>query len=210
MHPKFEPDEPATTLAPESLTGRGTQGEGSNCSCVFSLYQGSRVLATKPPLTSTLAILISYERKTSSGSHAINVNRTMNSKVTRLFHPNGALRAEIPLQNGRPHGLRKDWHLNGTLAAEIPFENGLQHGVTKAWATDGRLLGEYVMEHGVGTFKSWYDNGVLSQEIEMRAGEPNGRQRSWDENGEFVGEAYWIKGKKLSRKKYIEASKSGL
>jgi antitoxin component YwqK of YwqJK toxin-antitoxin module len=37
---------------------------------------------------------------------------------------------------------------------------------------------------------------------------PTGRQKCWDENGDFVVEAYWIKGKKVSRKRYLEACKT--
>jgi antitoxin component YwqK of YwqJK toxin-antitoxin module len=135
-------------------------------------------------------------------------NQLMNTKVQRLFHPNGVLRAEIPLQNSRPHGLRRDRHPNGIIAAEIPFENGLQHGVARAWASDGRLLGEYSMDQGVGVYKAWYENGTLSQELDAYKGLPHGRQKCWDENGDFVAEAYYVMGKKVSKRKYLEACRT--
>ncbi|EEF60256.1 hypothetical protein Cflav_PD2952 [Pedosphaera parvula Ellin514] len=64
------------------------------------------------------------------------------------------------------------------------------------------------MEHGVGVHRDWYDNGILSQELDAYKGLPNGRQKCWDENGEFPLETYYIMGKKVSRKKYLEACKT--
>jgi len=64
------------------------------------------------------------------------------------------------------------------------------------------------MVQGTGVVKLWYDNGVVSSEISMVRGLPTGRQRAWDETGAKVAEVYWIKGKRVSRKKYSEARKT--
>lgn len=130
----------------------------------------------------------------------------MSGQTRQFFHPNGRLQSEIPLVNGRPHGITMDYHPNGQLAAEIPVENGLQHGTARLWATDGRLLGEYEMKHGTGVAKIWYDNGVVQSEVPMVKGLVTGRQRSWDEKAEPGATLYWIRNKKVSRKKYLEAA----
>ena len=126
--------------------------------------------------------------------------------VKRDYYPSGILRSETPMAFGRVHGLTKGWHSNGVLASEVPFENGMQHGVAKFWAADGRFLGDYLMDHGTGVVKLWYDNGVLRSEVPFLSGLLTGCQKSWDELGEPGATVYWIRGKKVSRKKYIQAS----
>lgn len=112
------------------------------------------------------------------------------------------------MQNGRVHGINCSWHPNGVLASEVPFDSGIQHGTAKFWDQEGHFLGEYSMDHGTGVFKRWYPNGVLAHETTTVKGLPTGLQKCWDESGDFVVEAYWIRGKKVSRKKYFEASKT--
>jgi antitoxin component YwqK of YwqJK toxin-antitoxin module len=63
------------------------------------------------------------------------------------------------------------------------------------------------MNHGTGVFKGWYDNGILAHETTIVGGLPTGRQKCWDEKGDLVAEAYWIDGKRVSRKKYFERCK---
>ncbi len=110
--------------------------------------------------------------------------------------------------NGRPHGVRRDYHPNGQLAAEITYEHGVQHGLAKMWASDGRFLGAYALDRGTGIAKNWHDNGVQSSEVPLLKGVPTGRQKTWYEDGEPVADAYWIRGKQISRKKYLEACQS--
>lgn len=112
------------------------------------------------------------------------------------------------MQNGRAHGMSRSWHPNDVLASEVPFEIGLQHGIARFWGADGRLFGEYSMDRGTGVFKRWYDNGVLAHETTTLKGLPTGLQKCWDENADFIVEAFWIRGKKVSHKKYLEACKT--
>jgi len=132
----------------------------------------------------------------------------MSSQVQRVLYPNGQLKAEAPMVNGRIHGLKRDYHPNGQVALEIPFYHGLPNGMAKVCAADGRLLGEYTMEHGTGVMKLWHGNGVLASEVSMVEGFITGRQRTWYEDGLPVPDMYWIRGKKVSRKKYLEACKT--
>jgi antitoxin component YwqK of YwqJK toxin-antitoxin module len=44
--------------------------------------------------------------------------------VSRFFHPNGMLRAEVPKIDGRLHGIARDWHDNGQLFQEAEYIEG--------------------------------------------------------------------------------------
>lgn len=61
------------------------------------------------------------------------------------------------------------------------------------------------MRNGTGVFQRWYENGVLSGEISFVNGEMTGRQRCWFEDGELVTSVFWIRGRRVSKKKYKEA-----
>ena len=134
----------------------------------------------------------------------------MSSEIEQRFHPNGQLESETPTVNGRIHGLQRIWHPNGQLECEATYENGIKNGVVKKWAPDGRFLGEYVMDHGSGIVKMWHANGVQTGEIPLLKGLPNGCQKTWYEDGKAVPDNYFIRGKKVSRKKYFEVCKTDL
>lgn len=110
--------------------------------------------------------------------------------------------------NGRLHGITRQFHPNGQLEAELPYDNGLPHGIAKFWATDGRFLGEFQMEHGTGVVRMWYEDGSLQAEVPFLRGLLTGRQKSWDEVGEPFATLFWIRGQKATRKKYLEACKT--
>lgn len=135
------------------------------------------------------------------------VNSTMppNIKVEKSYYPNGNLRGECSVHNGKPVGTTRLWHENGMLAWECPFESGLQHGVVRQWNRNGELLGEYRMDRGTGLEKQWYENGQLERECFSIAGKLCGRLRAWEEDGLLESEEYYVRGKRVSKKKYGEA-----
>jgi hypothetical protein len=90
----------------------------------------------------------------------------------KTFHPNGTLRSEQLMVNGRSHGLGRSWHPNGQLQSETPFCDGIMHGVCKFWAADGQPLGSFEMVHGTGTFRTWYEDGRLRTEVSSVRGLP--------------------------------------
>ena len=61
-----------------------------------------------------------------------------------------------------------------------------------------------MMDHGSGIAKMWYANGVQSGELPVSKGLLNGCQKTWYEDGKSVPDNYFIRGKKVSRKKYFE------
>lgn len=62
-------------------------------------------------------------------------------------HPNGQLKSDYPMKNGRPHGLVREWWENGQLSTETHFENGQRHGSNRYWNKEGRLLKNQVYDH---------------------------------------------------------------
>src|SRR6266550_3299976 len=107
--------------------------------------------------------------------------------IQRHFYRTGLIREEIPLRNGRRHGVARTWHKNGVLASEEPYRNGVPHGICRQWDEQGRLLGKYSMVHGTGVQQAWHDNGQLQMEVSTRSGREgqNAAEISW-QTGEAV------------------------
>lgn len=130
------------------------------------------------------------------------------TKVERSFYPNGQLRSEVTLVNGLPNGFTRRWYPNGVLAEELSVKGGTFEGISKRWNDKGELLGTFEVRNGTGLYKLWYDSGILQGEISYVNGNFTGRQRAWFEDRELVTEVFWIRGRKVSRKKYLEACKT--
>lgn len=127
-------------------------------------------------------------------------------KIERDYHPNGQLRWQATIKNGKPVGIVRFWHENGVLAEEYFCDkDGLEHGSVKTWSKEGRLLGECQMDHGTGISKSWYENDQLESESYNVRGKSCGRSRIWEEDGSLMSVTYYLKGSEVSKKKYLEA-----
>jgi hypothetical protein len=126
--------------------------------------------------------------------------------IQKTFYRNGQLREQVPVRNGRRHGVVRVWHKNGKRASEEPFKNGLLHGVCRHWNEAGRLLGKYKMVHGTGFQREWHDNGKLQLEISTVRGEFSGRNRMWLRDGTLLSERFYIRGQVVSVDAYREAT----
>ena len=126
-------------------------------------------------------------------------------RIERAHHENGELRYEGPYCHGLLHGVVRIWHDNGVLAREMPMDRGIEHGVVRQWDRDGKLLGEYAMVQGTGVQKLWYPNGRLASEISMANNQFTGRMICWWADGSISNVTYHIRGRQLSRKKYLLA-----
>lgn len=127
-----------------------------------------------------------------------------NVQIEKSYYPNGRIRGECHLADGKPVGITRLWHENGVLSWECPFEEGLENGLVRQWDENGKLLGEYYMQHGTGTSKSWYQNGQLERESSAINGKLCGRFRCWDEVGKLISTGFYILDKKVSKRKYVE------
>jgi hypothetical protein len=130
------------------------------------------------------------------------------AEIEKKYHPNGQLRWQATIKNGKPFGMVRHWHENGVLKEECPCDDeGLEHGIVKNWNKHGVLLGECSMDHGTGVIKSWYENDQLESESYYIRGKCCGRSRMWWEDGTLMSVNYHLEGKNVAKKKYIEACK---
>ena len=130
----------------------------------------------------------------------------VSTTIQRHFYRTGLLREEIPLRNGRRHGVARTWHRNGVLASEEPYRNGLPHGICRQWDEAGRLLGKYRMVRGTGIQRAWHDNGQLQMEVSTVRGEFCGRNRIWLRDGTLLSERFYVHGRIVSLDEYREAA----
>jgi antitoxin component YwqK of YwqJK toxin-antitoxin module len=128
--------------------------------------------------------------------------------IERRWHLNGQLADESNWVDGLPNGVSRRWHANGVLAEEMPVKDGFVEGTVKEWNELGELLGTFEIRNGSGVWKSWHPNGRVSGETTYVNGQFNGRIAAWDETGGLIVEEFQIGGKKVSKRKYLEATKS--
>jgi hypothetical protein len=126
--------------------------------------------------------------------------------IQRHFYRTGLIREEIPLRNGRRHGVARTWHKNGVLASEEPYRNGVPHGICRQWDGEGRLLGKYKMVRGTGVQRAWHDNGQLQMEVSTVRGELSGRNRIWLRDGTLLSERFYVHGRIVSPDEYRETA----
>jgi len=129
--------------------------------------------------------------------------------IQRHFYRTGLIREEIPLRNGRRHGVARTWHRNGQLASEEPYRDGLPNGVCRQWDETGRLLGKYRMLRGTGIQRAWHDNGRLQMEVSTVRGEFCGRNRIWLRDGTLLSERFYDHGRVVSTSTHRAAAKNG-
>jgi len=130
----------------------------------------------------------------------------VNTTIQRHFYRTGLLREEIPLRNGRRHGVARTWHKNGVLASEEPCRNGVPHGTYRQWDEAGRLLGKYRTVRGTGIQRAWHDNGQLQMEVSTVRGEFCGRNRIWLRDGSLLSERFYLHGRIVSADEYRDAA----
>lgn len=129
----------------------------------------------------------------------------MNSVETiKSYYPNGRLKAEGTLKNGVPHGIHREWHENGTLATERTLKNGVPDGISRYWDENGKLLAENKIVNGTGVEQRWNPISKLKSEQSWVNGMLTGRYRVYWPDGSVAGEEYWIRNRKISKKKYME------
>jgi hypothetical protein len=130
----------------------------------------------------------------------------------RRYHDNGAIQSEAILRHerGAIEGTSRMWHPNGVLAEEFSVHDGVYDGLHRIWDANGRLVDEFEMKKGTGVLRIWTLNRDsewrLTGETSMVGGRMTGRQRCYlDAEGKEGIELYWINGKKVSKKRYLEA-----
>jgi hypothetical protein len=130
----------------------------------------------------------------------------VSATIQKTFYRNGQLREQVPVRNGRRHGVARIWHKNGKRASEEPYQNGLLHGVCRHWNEAGRRLGEYLMIQGTGIQRDWHGNGKLQIEVSTVRGDFCGRNRIWLRDGTLLTERFYLRGLAVSAETYRAAA----
>lgn len=134
--------------------------------------------------------------------------RTLTTNVQRQLYRNGQLRQEVPLVDGKRHGVVRTWHRNGAPAAEECYRNGLLDGVSRQWTEAGGLLGKFEMKDGTGLQREWHDNGRLKIEVSTVRGVFCGRNRIWLRDGTLLSERFYLHGNAVTAQQYRAAVKA--
>lgn len=123
------------------------------------------------------------------------------------WYENSILAFEGSFKKGAPHGPNRHWFENGVLASEVNFKEGVPEGIGRQWDKTGKLLVSFEIKNGTGVQKHSSEEQGLWSETSWVKGTWTGRQRTYDKEG-VIGDTYWIKNRKVSKKKYIEACKT--
>ena len=127
-------------------------------------------------------------------------------RLEKTYYSNGQLHTEVTfIDDDIPDGMTRHWHANGTIKAEIPTKLGMEHGVVRQWSSEGRLLSSDVFTNGTGVSRAWHPNDKIKSELAMKQGIPHGILRVWSMSGEPEGERYYVSGRQVSKKKYLNA-----
>ena len=144
------------------------------------------------------------------------------------------LRAEIPWDEGRIHGVRRVYFEDGTLQAETPHERGVINGETRVYDRQGRILQRATVvdgrRHGEaidywpenpdriwrripyregtvhGTSRAYYLDGTLQWERTFESNRRHGIERHFDGEGNERRVTYWLDDTEVSRDMYEAAA----
>ena len=105
--------------------------------------------------------------------------------IDKTYFESGKIREEIPMKNGKPHGLVLVYFENGNVHQESHFENGLPNGVSKFYRGDGSLWFESNFKDGKQQgFDRFYDKkGNLTSETNYENGKKNGKGVTYNKDG---------------------------
>lgn len=142
------------------------------------------------------------------------------SRTEKEYFPDGSLKSEINLRNGKYHGEARYYYENGSPMMTCSYRNGqldgtlmryFQSGFRKEQQTyrDGKLNGparvwdrfshliqemNYANGKPEGTFQEWYPNRILKVDGRFRDGMFDGVWLYYDEFGKVTGQGEFVKG----------------
>ena len=137
-------------------------------------------------------------------------------------HSNGKKKLQIPIKDGKVHGLAKEWSKNGDLVYEASFEEGIQvgketqwyatgdkkvelnyvngqpDGICTEWHKNGQKKSEGLFENGKeeGEHNWWYSDGQMDQQVFYKDGRSEGVVKNWYQSGQLKLESHYSEGKK--------------
>lgn len=125
--------------------------------------------------------------------------------VTKTFHPNGAVKEEIPYVNGQIEGQLKTYLPDGVPLTIETWTNGEKTGITKQFE-NGELVAEVPYVRGVkeGVEKRYRNGKIVVAEITWSGDQRHGASSSYI--GEVTKVDYFFQGNPVSRSSYERMS----
>lgn len=136
--------------------------------------------------------------------------------------PNGKKRMEMPIKNGKIHGVSKEWsdkgkknlerhfimgipngkekqwYPNGEKQVELNYVNGKVEGIATEWYKNGQKKSVGVFKNGKeqGEHKWYFDQGQIDQIVNFENGLAQGLVKMWFLSGKLKKESYFKNGLK--------------
>ena len=98
----------------------------------------------------------------------------MGQETTRTYYPNGQIKEEYGVKDGRREGFMRKYYENGVLQEEAMYKNGALEGPYKFYYKNGQLFTEGFFRNGTvdGPVKEYYKDGKLFAQDVFKDGKP--------------------------------------
>ncbi|MCZ7644590.1 MAG: hypothetical protein M5U26_04780 [Planctomycetota bacterium] len=122
--------------------------------------------------------------------------------VKKNFHPDGKLKDEVPMKDGRPEGLSKSFDAAGRPTRVTTYAGGKREGpLTDYWpgADTPKRVVTYAQGRAEGVAREYARDGKLAREIECRAGAYHGVEKLYAPDGSVEKTRYWLHDEKVAK-----------
>lgn len=112
-------------------------------------------------------------------------NALAKTEIKKEYYPNGALKTEIPLTNGKENGELRRYQEDGSLLMTINYKMGQRDGKTVLYGPDGYPIMEFSMKNNQlhGTNKTyWQDTHSIKSQSKWENG-IQGKSTMYYKNG---------------------------
>lgn len=113
--------------------------------------------------------------------------------VHQKFHPNGALKSEVHLKDGKRHGAWAEWDSSGVQIVKGNYVNDVPDGAWFEWHPNGRpkMMANYRAGIRDGAYEEYYPSGALKWSNTYANGVP-GSGKALSENGTAIRHATYL------------------
>jgi len=130
--------------------------------------------------------------------------------INKTFYKNGKIQNEIPLTNGKIHGVWKMFYEDGHPLGEMTYIDGERNGSQKMFGPDGKIIKDefikaepksivipdkVVGDGQNGITKTYFASGELKSEVNYINGRMNGIAKTYFENGKLKSETPYLENK---------------
>lgn len=119
------------------------------------------------------------------------------SGLFKDYYPDGKLKVEVNLKDGKWEGIGKRYYANGKLRTEGNYVNGNREGIHNTYHENGNVWVEKKYKNGeVKIRKVYYEDGTLEGVGNYKNGKEEGLQKEYFRNGKMKYEANYKNGKR--------------